>query len=157
VRDLPATEARLCDHGQPKRDLSGCRFGTVRAVELAAAEQVRVLFQAAKATVQYCEAAARAASTKPLRAASGIAAHTRARAIVAHVPRRTVLPVLNECLFSALSSADAVVDILRSPDSRTDKSIGGLDYLEPNLSEAAALGILSREIPELHPYVESLS
>jgi glycosyltransferase involved in cell wall biosynthesis len=61
VRDLPATEARLRDTDQLKRDVPGSRFGTIRAAELAAAEQVRALStQAEKATLQYREAEARA-------------------------------------------------------------------------------------------------
>jgi glycosyltransferase involved in cell wall biosynthesis len=74
VRDLPATEARLRDSDQPKRDGPGSRFGTIRAAELAAAEQVRALStQAEKATLQYREAAARAASAEPVPEAANAA------------------------------------------------------------------------------------
>jgi O-antigen biosynthesis protein len=53
--------------------------------------------------------------------------------------------------------ARAVIEVLRAPASRRDKVVGGLTYLEHNLTEAAALAILSHDVPEFRPYVDSLS
>jgi glycosyltransferase involved in cell wall biosynthesis len=50
--------------------------------------------------------------------------------------------------------ADAVIAILRAPASRIDQVAGGLRYLEQSFTEAAALRILSAEIPELRPYLD---
>jgi glycosyltransferase involved in cell wall biosynthesis len=69
MRDLPASGARLRDTDQPGRERPGSRLGTIRAAELAAAEQVRALSgEAEQATLQYREAAARAA--EPVQATS---------------------------------------------------------------------------------------
>jgi glycosyltransferase involved in cell wall biosynthesis len=57
---------------------------------------------------------------------------------------------------SADAFAGAVIDVLRAPQSQLDKVVGGLDYLAQNLTEAAALAILSREVPELRPHVDRL-
>jgi glycosyltransferase involved in cell wall biosynthesis len=48
--------------------------------------------------------------------------------------------------------ADAVIEILKVPSSRIEKVLGGLSYLERDLSEAAALRALSEDMPELRAY-----
>jgi glycosyltransferase involved in cell wall biosynthesis len=56
----------------------------------------------------------------------------------------------------ARTFAEAVIDILRDPGSRMDKVVGGLKYLEENLTEAGALAALAKEIPELRVHLDSL-
>jgi glycosyltransferase involved in cell wall biosynthesis len=53
--------------------------------------------------------------------------------------------------------ADAVIEVLHAPHSRTDKVLGGLEFLKLNLTEAAALRVLSEAMPELRPYLDRAS